>query len=234
VAMPIPADRAEIMNAAIDLLFAEGAQVELLPKPFPPQLGTCRSVRPPPGCSTVLLYGMKRDLTAYLSATPGAPVKTLAEIVAFNLSYAVPPKYGQALLEASAQLDTAPGSVDTRRYLADRAADLARSRGPLDAIFNGPDGFAGTADDVVAVLSSANNFAGAPAKAGYPSITVPGGFVAPTWPIVKPFPSGVTFTGRAFSEPALIGLAYAFEQATHHRQPPASTPPLATDSISRP
>jgi amidase len=55
-----------------------------------------------------------------------------------------------------------------------------------------------------------------------------------TAPIENPFPSGVTFSGPAFSEPALIGLAYAFEQATHHRQPPASTPPLPTDSVSRP
>jgi amidase len=233
VVTPIPGNRANIMNAAIDLLYAEGAEVELLPEPFPPQLGTCGSVPPPPGCSTVLLYGLKRDLTAYLAATPGAPVKTLAEIIAFNRSYPLPPKYGQALFEASEQLDTAPGSEDTLRYQADRAADLALSRGPLDAIFNGPDGIPGTADDVVAILSSANNFAGAPAKAGYPSITVPGGFVPAAAPIAQPFPSGVTFTGRAFSEPTLIGLAYAFEQATHHRKPPASTPPLATDSVSR-
>ena len=45
--------------------------------------------------------------------------------------------------------------------------------------------------------------------------------------IVNPFPSGVTFSGPAFSEPRLIGLAYAFEQATRYRRPPSSTPPLA-------
>ena len=88
--------------------------------------------------------------------------------------------------------------------------------------------------DFDAILASANNFAGAPAKAGYPSITVPGGFVPPTPPIENEFPSGVTFSGPAFSEPRLIGLAYAFEQATHHREPPASTPPLPTDSVSHP
>jgi len=43
----------------------------------------------------------------------------------------------------------------------------------------------------------------------------------------------VTFSGPAFSEPRLIALAYAFEQATHHRRPPSSTPPLASDSLSR-
>jgi amidase len=234
VVTPIPANRANIMNAAIDLLHAEGAEVELLPAPFPAQLGSCVSVPPPPGCSTVLLYGLKRDLGAYLAATPGAPRKTLAEIIAFNRSYALPPKYGQAILEAAEQLDVAPGSADTLRYLADLAEDRARSRGALDAVYNGPDGIRGTADDFAAILASANNFAAAPAKAGYPSITVPGGFVPPTPPIAQPFPSGVTFTGPAFSEPTLIGLAYAFEQATHHRKPPASTPPLVTDSVSRP
>jgi amidase len=132
-------------------------------------------------------------------------------------------KYGQATFEAAQKVDTSPGSADTARYQADRAEDLKRSQGALDAVFK----------DADAILSSANTFAGAPAKAGYPSITVPGGFVPPTAPVENPFPSGVTFSGSAFSEPRLIALAYAFEQATHHRRPPASTPPLATDKFSR-
>lgn len=234
VVTPIPANRADIMNAAIDVLRAQGAYVELLPAPFPAQLGTCVSYPAPAGCSTVLLYGQKRDLNAYLAATPGAPHSTLAEIIAFNSTYNPPMKYGQALFEAAEQLDTTPGSADTLRYLADLAEDRARSRGALDAVYNGPDGVKGTADDFDAILASANTFAAAPAKAGYPSITVPGGFVPATAPIENPFPSGVTFSGPAFSEPTLIGLAYAFEQATHHRRPPASTPPLPTDSVSRP
>ena len=45
------------------------------------------------------------------------------------------------------------------------------------------------------------------------------------------FSNYVTFSGRAFSEPRLIGLAYAFEQATHVRTPPASAPPLASDTV---
>jgi amidase len=234
VVTPIPTNRADLMNRAIEVLHAEGAEIEFLPAPFPAQLGTCVSVPPPTGCSTVLLYGLKRDLNAYLAATPGAPHRTLAEIIDVNRVTVPPPKYGQALFEAAEQLDISPGSPDTLRYLADRAEDLARSCGALDAVFNGPDGIRGTADDFVAILSSANNFAATPAKAGYPSITVPGGFVPPTAPIAHPFPSGVTFTGPAFSEPTLIGLAYAFEQATHHRKPPASTPPLASDSVGRP
>ncbi len=234
VVTPIPANRADIMNAAMDVLRAQGAHVELLPSPFPAQLGTCVSVPAPTDCSTVLLYGQKRDLNKYLAATPGAPRKTLGEIVAFNSTFNPPMKYGQAIFEAAQQLDVSPGSADTLRYQADRAEDLKRSRGALDAVYNGPDGVKGTADDFDAILASANNFAATPAKAGYPSITVPGGFVPPADPIVNPFPSGVTFSGPAFSEPKLIALAYAFEQATHHRLPPASTPPLPSDSVSRP
>jgi amidase len=234
VVTPIPANRTDIMNAAIDVLRAQGAHVEFLPSPFPAQLGTCVSVPAPTDCSTVLLYGQKRDLNKYLAATPGAPRKTIAEIVAFNSTFIPPMKYGQAIFEAAATLDVTPGSADTLRYQADRAEDLLLSRGALDAVYNGPDDIKGTADDFDAILASANSFAATPAKAGYPSITVPGGFVPPTPPIANPFPSGVTFSGPAFSEPRLIALAYAFEQATHLRQPPASTPPLPSDSVSRP
>ena len=229
----IPASRLEQINAAIDVLRAEGAEIEFVDT-FPAQLGVCVSYPPPAGCSTVLLYGQKRDLNAYLAATPGAPNGTLAEIIAFNNAHVPPMKYGQAIFEAAEQLDISPGSADTLRYEADLAEDRARSRGALDAIYNGPDGLAGTRDDIDAILAAANFFAATPAKAGYPSITVPGGFLPPAPPIENPFPSGVTFSGPAFSEPTLIGLAFAFEQATHHRLPPASTPPLPTDSVSRP
>jgi amidase len=57
------------------------------------------------------------------------------------------------------------------------------------------------------------------AKAGYPSVQVPAGFVSTRG--APEFPFGVTFTGRAWSEPALLRLAYAFEQATSGRRPPA-------------
>jgi amidase len=179
-----------------------------------------------------------RLMNAYLATRPGAPVSTLGHIVAANDALAaIDPealKYGQAIFEAADTLDLDPGSADTARYLADRAEDLARSRGALDGVYHGPDGIPGTADDFDAILRSGNNQAGIAAKAGYPSVSVPGGFVPPTGFIENPFPSTVTFTGPAFSEPRLIALAYAFEQATLHRATPASTPPLPTDFVSRP
>jgi len=229
----------QIMLDAIAALRAQGAFVDD-PHEIPNQadisaFGICTSVPAPANCSTVLLYGQQHDLNSYLALRPDAPVHTLHDIVEFNNAHAaVALKYGQALFLAADQLDTSPGSADTQRFLADRARDLALTQGGIDAVLNGPDGIAGTADDFDALLFPQNRGAGAPAKAGYPTVVVPGGFLPPSGNVVNPSPFGVAFTGRAFSEPTLIGLAFAFEQATQHRQPPASAPPLPTDSVGRP
>jgi amidase len=229
----------QIMLDAIAALREQGATV-VDPFEIPNQaainaFGICVSFPAPSNCSTVLMYGQKHDLNNYLATRPNAPVHTLADIIAFNNAHAaVALKYGQAIFLAANQLDTSPGSADTQRYLADRALDLALTRGGLDAVFNGPDGIHGTDDDFDAILFPQNRGAAAPAKAGYPSIVVPGGFTPPAGPVINPAPFGVTFTGRAFSEPTLIALAFAYEQATKLRQPPASAPPLlASDFVSR-
>jgi amidase len=240
---PVPANRQALMDAAIAVLRAQGATVELIDsydvRIGVPQLGTCIA-RPAPTdltCSTVLLYGFKRDLNAYLAATPAAPSRTLAEVIAFNNTFVPPMKYGQAIALGAEPLDTSPGSADTTRYLADRAEDLRRSKLALDGVFNGPDGKQGTKDDFDAILHLGNANANVTAKAGYPSVAVPGGFNALSTltpadpPIAVPFPSDITFAGRAFSEPKLIALAYAYEQASKNRVPPASTPPLPSDTI---
>ena len=240
---PVPPNRQALMDAAIAVLRAQGATVELIDtydvRIGVPQLGTCIS-RPAPTdltCSTVLLYGFKRDLNAYLAATPAAPSRTLAEVIAFNNMFVPPMKYGQAIAIGAEALDVSPGSADTARYIADRAEDLRRSKLALDGVFDGADGKRGTKDDFDAILHLGNANANVTAKAGYPSVAVPGGFNALSTltpadpPIAVPFPSDITFAGRAFSEPKLIALAYAFEQATKHRVPPASTPPLPSDVI---
>src|SRR5262249_46147732 len=176
----------------------------------------------------------KHDLNNYLIARPNAPVHTLADIIAFNNSHAaVALKYGQAIFLAANQLDTSPGSADTLRYLSDRATDLALTRAGLDAVFNGPDGIQVTEHYFHVIVFTQNGRPAAPEKPGYPSLVVPGGFVPPVGAVVNPSPFGVTFTGRAFSEPRLIALSYAFEKATKNRVPPASTPPLSTDFVSR-
>jgi amidase len=241
---PFPPNRAALMEAAMTVLRAGGATVESV-QSYDTRIGlrqldTCiAKPAPDQACSTVLLYGLKRDLNAYLAATPQAPVRTLADIIAFNNNYTPPMKYGQALALAAQTLDTAPGSADTARYQEDRAEDVRRARLALEGVFNGFDGLPGTEDDVDAILHLGNAYANVPAKAGYPSVAVPGGFIDVSTltseepPIATAFPSAVTFAGRAFSEPKLIALAYAYEQATHHRKPPASTPALPSDTVMR-
>ena len=243
---PFPANRAAVMNNAISVLTAQGATVAIV-SALAPQLGGCPS-RPPaanyppaPGCSTVLNYGFKRDLNQYIAdnVKNKFPTRSLADVVSFNTAFGpAATKYDQDLAIFSEMFDISAGSSDTLRYQSDRAADIANSRGAIAAILNGPDGVAGSVDDFDALLFSGNSGAGTPAKAGYPSVVVPGGFfdnvVNPPFPAgfnAQPGPAGVTFSGRAFSEPRLIALAYAFEQATHYRVPPASVPPLATDHV---
>ncbi|HEX8678437.1 MAG TPA: amidase family protein [Chthoniobacterales bacterium] len=240
---PYPANRQQLLNAAVEVLKARGATVRILAvSDIPLQLGTCVTAPLPPipappalQCSSVLLYGFKRDLNAYLAATPNAPRRTLGEIVAFNAAYMPALKYGQAIAIAAEALDVSPGSADTQRYMQDRALDLVLSRDAMNVIFNGPDGIKGTEDDTDAIISVGNFFAAAPAKAGFPSITVPGGLISPITgvdpPIANPFPQTITFTGPAFSEPRLLALGYAFEQVTKHRVPPTSTPALPSDTV---
>jgi amidase len=191
----------------------------------------------------VLNYAFKRDLNKYIDdhVRHSFPVQSLQDVIDFNIAFGPgATKYGQDLALFSQLFDTTPGSADTLRYQSDRAEDIARSRGAIHAVLDGPDGTPGTADDYDALLFSGNSGAGTPAKAGYPSIVVPGGFfqnvVTPPFPAgfdAKDGPAGVTFSAGAFSEPRLIGLAYAFEQATHYRVPPSSVPPLPTDHVVR-
>jgi amidase len=227
---PFPDDRAPVMDAAIAVMRERGATVERIPA-LPRMQGLCITAPPEPDCSTVFLFGFKRGLNAYLAATPGAPVRSLAEVIEVNRSTPGALKYGQTIALAAEMLDPTPGSPDALREAADRAADRTQSRAALDAVFGGSDGVRGSADDFDAILFSENFGAFIAARAGHPSIAVPGGFLPPRGAIAAPFPSGVTFTGPLFSEPRLIALAFAFEQATRLRRPPPSTPPLPSDAI---
>jgi amidase len=227
------------MREARNVLVAQGAIVvdpfEIPDQAQMNQRGICVSYPISANCSTVLLYGFKHDLDLYLASLgPLAPMRSLSDILAFNAAHPSEAlKYGQSIALAADQLDTGPGSDDTRRYERDRARDLALFKGGLDEAFAGPDGLPATGDELDALLFPANFGADAPARAGYPSITVPGRFLDPTGNIENPHPFGITFTGQAFSEPRLIALAYAFEQATRHREPPQSTPPLPGDPFRR-
>src|SRR5262249_50079029 len=145
--------------------------------------------------------------------------QSLAQIIAYNsANAAVALVYGQNLLSASDQYTPGPSTPDELRYQADRQTDLNLSRTYLDGAFAGPAGKASTARAFDALLYPANFGADTPARAGYPSVCVPGGFQAR--PPLPALPFGITFTGRAFDEKKLIALAYAFEQATGYRVPP--------------
>jgi amidase len=211
----------------------------------------------------VLLFGFKRDLNNYLANKDFGPgvsasnaqipvrtVNTLADVISFNAAHPeVALKYGQDIAIGAQFLDVHPGSQDFADYLADRALDLKLTRAcGLDVLYTGvvPKECAGLVADqgscagkkFDAVLFPANFGANPPARAGYPSVIVPGGFFTPTLAQLpagftpEPSPFGVTFSGPAFSEPKLIGYAYAFEQATHHRVPSSHVPALPSDTVA--
>ena len=175
-------------------------------------------------CSVVLKYGMKRDFNAWLATLNGTgPVKTLTELRQWNVAHqsrgAI--KYGQANLDVSDEMDL---TKDKPRWEADRAKDirLGATHG-IDEVMK--------AQTLDAILFPGASGAGIAAKPGYPTVIVPFALVtnAPTpgYPEgfnAKPIPFGVSFSGLACSEPRLIELAYAFEQASRKRVPPASAP----------
>jgi amidase len=175
-------------------------------------------------CSVDLKYGMKRDFNKWLeSLGPAAPVKTLADLIAWNTAHvkAGAIKYGQSLLEISDEMDV---NRDRAKYEADRAKDvrLAGTHG-MDEIMK--------AERLDAILFPGAVGAAIAARPGYPTVIVPFALVAnaPTPPFpegfkAKPGPFGVSFSGLACSEPKLIELAYAFEQATKKRVPPPLFP----------
>jgi amidase len=171
-------------------------------------------------CTVVLKYGMKRDFNAWLASLgPSAPLKTLTELREWNLAHAKADtlKYGQSNLDISDEMDV---ERDRARYEADRAKDirLAGTHG-IDEVMN--------AERLDALLFPGSSGAAISARVGYPTVIVPFGMVpnAPTPPFPEGFdaklaPYGVSFAGRACSEPRLLGLAYAFERATKRRVPP--------------
>jgi amidase len=167
----------------------------------------------------VLVYELKADLNAYLREwLPGAPVGTLADIIAFNEANAGQAlRFGQDLFLAA---EATRGDLSEPEYAAARAMDLRSSRTlGLDAYID--------RHRLDAVLFPGAAGAAIAAKAGYPSVQVPAGFVAGSGDRSTPqYPFGATFTGRAWSEPLLLRLAYAFEQATQARRMPPGLPPL--------
>lgn len=177
----------------------------------------------------VFMYELKADLNRYLAALgPNAPVKTLKDIIDFNERNRQKemPYFGQDLfLKAEAM-----GPLTEKAYLdaLENNHQLARTEGidatmdkfHLDAII-APTGGPAWLTDLVNGDHVAGGSSNAAAVAGYPNINVTAGFTSG-------LPVGISFFGRAWSEPTLIRLAYAFEQATKARQAPRFLPTIGT------
>lgn len=153
----------------------------------------------------VLVYEFKADLNAYLGQRKKAAVGSLADVIAFNEAHAESALvHGQAVLLES---EATSGRLTEEKYHASRFKDLDGSRKDgIDKVM---------AEQQLDALLFINNWgAGIAAKAGYPSITVPAGYTPDGEPV------GLTFTARAFEEPTLIRMGFAYEQATNHRKAP--------------
>jgi amidase len=174
-------------------------------------------------CSTTFKYGMKRDFNAYAASLgPTSPIKNLTDLRNYNLANrprnAI--KYEQENLDISDEMNV---QADFARWRADRDKDifLAATHG-IDEVM--------ARNNLDALLFPGSSSAGIAAKAGHPTVIVPIGFVPNTNAAFPanfnplPAPYGVGFTGTACTEPRLIELAYAFEQATKRRVPPPSAP----------
>jgi amidase len=169
----------------------------------------------------VLLYEFKADLDAYLAGLgEKSPVRSLADLIAFNEKNAARemPIFGQELFEKA----QAKGPLSSPAYRKALAANqrLSRAQG-IDATMKRHrlDALVAPTSSPAILIEAINGDYGPggcstlPAVAGYPHITVPVGFA-------HGLPVGVSFFGRAWSEPVLLKLAFAYEQATRHRRPP--------------
>ncbi len=172
----------------------------------------------------VLLYEFKADLNQYLAALPGARARTLKDLIDFNERNREKemPYFGQEIFMKA----EAKGPLTERAYRDALEKDLRLSQKEgidktmdkhrLDALVaptSGPPSLI----DLVSGDYGVNGSSTVPAIAGYPHITVPAGYEFG-------LPVGISFFGRPWSEPTLIKIAYAYEQATKHRRPPRFLP----------
>jgi amidase len=210
-----------LAEAALEVLRREGAVV-VDPADIP-HAGTYDEAE-----LDVLLFELKADLNGYLAQLgPTARVRTLAEVIAFNEQHRdrEMPYFGQELFtqaEAKGPLTTPAyrNALDTCRRLARTSGiDAIMAKHQLDALV-APTGNPAWPTDLV----NGDHFTGSSstpaAVAGYPSVSVPMGYA---WGL----PVNLSFFGRAWSEPTLLRIAYAFEQITMHRKPPRFLATLA-------
>jgi len=205
-----------LMYAAIRMLKEKGATVVEIDK-VPGDVGK--------QSFEVMLYEFKAGLNAYFTSLgPDAPVKSLAELIAFNKGDSVELQYFDQYSLELAEKKGDLNSADYKLALAalvkgsrDEGIDKVMNEYKLDALVAPTGGPAWVTD-----LTNGDSFqlgsSSPAARAGYPNITVPMGFVAE-------LPVGISFFGRAWSEPVLLEIAYSYETATKHRRAPKITVP---------
>ncbi len=207
-----------VMAEALAALRSAGAELV-----DPVELTSAARIGEPEGA--VLHFEFKAGLNAYLARLgPGAPVKTLKDVIAFNAKHAkeeMPYFAQETFLKAEARgpltsFEYLEALAKSRRLARTEGIDATMDRHRLDALVAPTLGPACVTD-----LVNGDRWLGdastAPAVAGYPHVTVPAGFVFG-------LPVGLSFFGRAWSEGALLKVAYAFEQATKARRAPRFLP----------
>ena len=209
---PADAEVATVVRAAVDQMKGQGAEIVEVTIPGLTELLTDRMRG-----FLILGQDFKFDLNAYLAAHPTAPMRSLQDVLASG-------KFHPAL-ETLLRNAQAVESRDTKEYLEHIVKRDALRQAILKAMADH------RVDALVypTIRRKANVVGEAQlgtnchlsANSGLPAIVVPGGFTPDGLPV------GVELLGRAWSEPQLIGLAYAYEQASRHRRPPASAPALA-------
>jgi amidase len=182
-----------------------------------------------------LLVEFKHDINAYLAAHPGRHPADLAGLIEFNIRHAdiEMPFFKQEIFDLAQATN---GDLTDPAYLALRTTATRAARAAIDTTV--------AANHLDAILAPTNNaawvtnlttgddftgFVGSStpaAVAGYPNITVPAGYARGVLPL------GVSFFGGRWSEPTLIALGYAFEQATHIRKPPTFIPTIGPDATA--
>lgn len=202
-----------LMYETLEVLRSEGAEIIELEKISDGTMGKHSFI--------VMLYEYKDGLNKYFASLgPDGQVKNLEALITFNLSDTVELKYfnQQHLEHAQSKGDLAsPEYINALAQLEkgtrEEGIDKVMNAHNLDAIV-APTGSPAWKSDLINGDSFQLSSSSPAAQAGYPNITVPMGFI-------DALPVGVSFFGKAWSEPVLIEIAYAYEQATLHRRAPA-------------
>jgi amidase len=211
-----------IIETAIQHMQALGAVII-----DPADIPMAKQMADSPSEFTVLLHEFKADLNRYLSELSDSTVHTLADIIAFNEAHAEQELryFGQETQIQAQQTsgldhpDYLTALAETQRLSRQEGLDAVMDHYQLDALIAPTSGPSWMIDHINGDAHNGGSSTQPTALSGYPAITVPVGFVAG-------MPVGISFMGRAWAEATLIRIAYAFEQATQHRQMPRFLPSI--------